>query len=77
MTQYIKCQQHGCDQVATWKTGTWWLCEKHCMEIAIKWGDQWMSSFGTTYKHGPCKAEDYWVGKIPSGMTVEIEENKP
>lgn len=32
------------------------------------------SCFGTTYKHGPCRAEDYWTGAPPEGMAVEVTE---
>jgi len=76
--RYMKCAQRGCNEVATWKAGTWWFCEEHMKELlnqfSITVNGMTHCAWGTAYEHGPCRAEDYFVGDYPESMTVEVEE---
>ena len=78
----MKCQAVECGKPATWKAGTWWVCDVHVKEygISAKGFDEGLgyTTFGSSYRLlEPATLEElsqnYFVGKVPINMFVEIE----
>ena len=76
---YVKCQAADCGRIATWKAGTWWFCDDHITGESIgliKIQEEWSTIFGSTYRHGPCKAKDYWSGEYQKELVVQVLEEE-
>lgn len=72
----VRCQENGCLRPATWKLGTWWFCEEHYKSYMFEepaWPG-YDSVWGSAYRCGMVKGEDYWITEVPKDMCVEIDE---
>jgi len=71
----VKCSQIDCQHPATWKTGTWWLCDQHArlqLTGAEYDAGEGMLCWGTTRKVGMCLASDYYLDGKWEGLAVKV-----
>ena len=73
----ISCSQSGCSNPATWKMGTWWMCDEHIREYlsSPEMFDKGigLSYFGTAYRMEEYASPDQGMSdEWLRLMTVEV-----
>ncbi len=77
----MKCQNE-CKLPATWKVGTWWMCDVHVKKNGISAEDfdngSGFTFLGTSRRLRQLATREdlsrsYFVGKVPDDIWVEVE----